>query len=52
MSNQLSYLKELSKIYSGEKIIFDKLKQGKIIYKKEYNNKNKEKRVSKMILNL
>ena len=30
-------------------IIFDKLKQGKIIYKKEYNNKNKEKRVSKMI---
>lgn len=30
-------------------IIFEKLKQGKIIYKKEYNNKNKEKRVSKMI---
>ena len=34
-------------IYSG--LIFDKVKQGKIIYKKEYNNKNKEKRVSKMI---
>ena len=30
-------------------LIFDKIKQGKIIYKKEYNNKNKEKRVSKMI---
>lgn len=30
-------------------IIFEKVKQGKIIYKKEYNNKNKEKRVSKMI---
>ena len=30
-------------------IIFDKIKQGKIIYKKEYNNKNKEKRVSKLI---
>ena len=30
-------------------VIFEKIKQGKIIYKKEYNNKNKEKRVSKMI---
>ena len=30
-------------------IIFEKIKQGKIIYKKEYNNKNKEKRVSKQI---
>ena len=30
-------------------LIFEKLKQGKIIYKKEYNNKNKEQRVSKMI---
>ncbi len=30
-------------------IIFEKIKQGKIIYKKEYNKKNKEKRVSKMI---
>lgn len=30
-------------------LVFDKLKQGKIIYKKEYNNKNKEKRVSKLI---
>lgn len=30
-------------------IIFEKIKQGKIIYKKEYKNKNKEKRVSKMI---
>ena len=30
-------------------IIFENLKQGKIIYKKEYNNKNKEKRVSKQI---
>ena len=30
-------------------LIFNKVKQGKIIYKKEYNNKNKEKRVSKMI---
>lgn len=30
-------------------IIFEKVKQGKIIYKKEYNNKNKEKRVSKQI---
>lgn len=30
-------------------LIFEKIKQGKIIYKKEYNNKNKEKRVSKMI---
>jgi len=28
---------------------FDKLKKGKIIYKKEYKNKNKEKRVSKLI---
>lgn len=34
-------------IYS--RLIFDKVKQGKIIYKEEYNNKNKEKRVSKMI---
>lgn len=34
-------------IYSG--LIFEKVKQGKIIYKKEYDNKNKEKRVSKMI---
>ena len=30
-------------------LVFNKLKQGKIIYKKEYDNKNKEKRVSKMI---
>lgn len=30
-------------------VIFEKIKQGKIIYKKEYDNKNKEKRVSKMI---
>lgn len=30
-------------------IVFEKVKQGKIIYKKEYNNKNKEKRVSKLI---
>ena len=30
-------------------LIFNKLKQGKIIYKKEYNNKNKEQRVSKQI---
>ena len=30
-------------------IIFKKLKQGKIIYKKEYKNKNKEQRVSKMV---
>ena len=30
-------------------IIFEKIKQGKIIYKKEYNNKNKEQRVSKLI---
>ena len=30
-------------------LIFDKVKQGKIIYKKEYDNKNKDKRVSKMI---
>lgn len=30
-------------------LIFNKVKQGKIIYKKEYNNKNKEHRVSKMI---
>lgn len=34
-------------IYS--EIIFDKVKKGKIIYKKEYKNKNKEKRVSKLI---
>ena len=34
-------------IYSG--LIFNKVKQGKIIYKKEYNNKNKEQRVSKMV---
>lgn len=34
-------------IYSG--LIFEDIKQGEIIYKKEYNNKNKEKRVSKMI---
>ena len=34
-------------IKKGE--IFDKVKPDKIIYKKEYNNKNKEKRVSKMI---
>lgn len=34
-------------IYSG--IIFNKIKKGKIIYKKEYKNKNKEKRVSKLI---
>lgn len=30
-------------------VIFEKIKQGKIIYKKEYNNKNKEQRVSKLI---
>ena len=30
-------------------LIFEKLQNGKIIYKKVYNNKNKEKRVSKMI---
>ena len=30
-------------------IIFEKIKQGKIIYKKEYNSKNKEHRVSKLI---
>lgn len=30
-------------------IIFEKVKQGKIIYKKEYNSKNKERRVSKLI---
>ena len=30
-------------------VVFEKIKQGKIIYKKEYNNKNKEQRVSKMI---
>lgn len=30
-------------------LIFEKIKQGKIIYKKEYNNRNKEKRVSKQI---
>ena len=34
-------------IYNGT--LFNKIKQGKIIYKKEYNNKNKEKRVSKLI---
>ena len=34
-------------IYSG--LIFNKVKQGKIIYKKEYNNKNKDQRVSKMV---
>lgn len=30
-------------------LVFEKLEQGKIIYKKEYKNKNKEKRVSKQI---
>lgn len=30
-------------------IVFEKINHGKIIYKKEYNNKNKEKRVSKQI---
>ena len=30
-------------------IVFEKIRQGKIIYKKEYRNKNKEKRVSKQI---
>lgn len=30
-------------------LIFENIEDGKIIYKKEYNNKNKEKRVSKMI---
>lgn len=30
-------------------LVFNKIKQGKIIYKKEYDNKNKDKRVSKMI---
>lgn len=34
-------------IYSG--LIFNKVKQGKIIYKKEYKDKNKEQRVSKMV---
>lgn len=34
-------------IKKGE--IFNKVKPDKIIYKKEYNNKNKEKRVSKLI---
>lgn len=30
-------------------VVFEKIRQGKIIYKKEYDNKNKKKRVSKMI---
>lgn len=30
-------------------LVFQQVKQGKIIYKKEYNNKNREKRVSKQI---
>ena len=30
-------------------LIFEQLEHGKIIYKKEYNNKNEKKRVSKMI---
>lgn len=30
-------------------VIFERIKQGEIIYKKEYNNKNKERRVSKLI---
>lgn len=30
-------------------LVFEKIEQGKIIYKKEYRNKNKEKRVSKQI---
>lgn len=30
-------------------LVFHQVKHGKIIYKKEYNNKNKEKRVSKQI---
>ena len=30
-------------------MIFEQLEHGKIIYKKEYNNKNEKKRVSKMI---
>lgn len=30
-------------------LIFNKVKQGKIIHKKEYNNKNKEQRISKMV---
>lgn len=30
-------------------LIFENIEDGKIIYKKEYNNKNKEKRVSKMV---
>ena len=30
-------------------VVFDKIKQGKIIYKKEYKNRNKDKRVSKQI---
>ena len=30
-------------------LVFERIKQGKIIYKKEYKNKNKEKRVSKQI---
>lgn len=34
-------------IYNGT--IFNKIEKGKIIYKKEYKNKNKEKRVSKLI---
>lgn len=29
--------------------VFENIEKGKIIYKKEYNNKNKEKRVSKMV---
>lgn len=34
-------------IYNGT--IFNNIEKGKIIYKKEYKNKNKEKRVSKLI---
>ena len=30
-------------------LVFNKIKQGKIIYKKEFKDKNKEKRVSKLI---
>ena len=36
-----------SGIKSG--LVFNKIKQGKIIYKKEFKDKNKEKRVSKLI---
>ena len=48
IKKELFSLREHNEIEASEKLL-EKIKQGKIIYKKEYKNKNKEHRVSKQV---